>query len=524
MQVNWNSRKSGAGRIAILVVGVVVGVSAAFVLYGYGSRKPAGDAKHSIIVHCAAGLKKPVEAIAAKYQKEQNVEVALQYGGTATLLSQLRLNSAGDLFVAADQGSLEDARKAGVVQESIPLVRQRPVLAVRKGNPLGLSKFEDVYRKDVKIAVANPESASVGKLTRKAFGANWDRFSKQVTVMKPTVTEIASDLSIGAVDAAILWNSTVAQFKNIEAVELPELAAFEDVVSVAVLTSSKNPAQALAFARYLAAPEKGGFVFKENGFDRISGDGWEQHPTMTFYSGGVNRLAIDALVKQFAEREGVNVTTVYNGCGILCATMKSMAEKGDSVPDAYYACDVSFVPPVALHFPEVLVLTETHIGILVKKGNPHGIKTVADLVKPGLRVGLCNAKQSTLGYMTSGILRGSGVEEAVRKNVVVEVPTADFLVNQMRADGLDVCIVYAVNAAPQAAHLDFLPIDHPGAVALQPFGVNAASPRRQLAGRLLEYFKAHHGAFESAGFIWRGDGQYLKSADIILHDWLKVSQ
>ncbi len=66
------------------------------------------------------------------------------------------------------------------------------------------------------------------------------------------------------------------------------------------------------------------------------------------------------------------------------------------------------------------------------------MRTLTDLARPGLKVGICNQKQSTLGYMTAGMLKSSGLEEAVRKNVVVEVPTADLLINQLRAGALDV--------------------------------------------------------------------------------------
>lgn len=534
-------RCAGNSKIFVLVAVCVAAVAAIFVLSTRRSvqsdtdLQPSTDAsvktvpapakqQGGIVVFCAAGMKQPVEKIAKEFEGDQKVEVALQYGGTATLLSQLKLAKTGDVFIAADRSSLEDARKAGVIQEVIPLAKQRPVIAVRKGNPLGVKKLEDLYRADLKVAIANPEAASIGKLTKKAFGADWERFSKKVTVMKPTVTEIAADLAINAVDAAILWDATVHQFKNIEAVEVPELTAFEDVVSAAVLTSSTQPTRALAFARYLAAPEKGGAVFKKSGFTNIPGDAWAPEPGLTIYSGGVNRLSIEKLLNTFAEREGAKLTTVFNGCGVLCATIKSMEKDGTAIPDVYFACDMVYVPPVAHHFPDVEKITETEIVILVKKGNPHGIKTVADLAKKGLRVGLCNVKQSTLGYLTDGILRSSSAYDAIRKNVIVEVPTADFLVNQMRVDGLDATIVYGVNAAPQAENLDVIPIDHPGNKAVQPIGIGAQSQRKQLAGRLVEFFKAHRADFEKAGFVWHSDNKPVKSAGIVIPDWLKASQ
>ena len=42
--------------------------------------------------------------------------------------------------------------------------------------------------------------------------------------------------------------------------------------------------------------------------------------------------------------------------------------------------------------------------------------------------------------MTKAILKTSNLLDSVMKNVVVQVPTADFLVNQMRAGALDAAI------------------------------------------------------------------------------------
>ena len=109
----------------------------------------------------------------------------------------------------------------------------------------------------------------------------------------------------------------------------------------------------------------------------------------------------------------------------------------------------------------------------------------------------------------------------MRKNVAVEVPTADFLINQLRADGLDAAIVYRVNANPQAAHLDYLPIAHPGAIARQPFSIRLHSPNARLAARLLDFLKTHRKNFEAAGFVWRGDEAARPSNQIELPAWLR---
>jgi molybdate transport system substrate-binding protein len=487
----------------------------------YQRRTAPNSGVPTLTVYCAAGLKKPVEAIAQQYQREAGVEVRLQYGGSGTLLSALRVARQGDLYIAADDGSVADAQKADVIREVLPLAKQRPVIAVRTGNPKNIHAVTDLLRDDVKVALANPEAASISRVSRSALGDMWPKLAARAAVMKPTVNEIASDLSLGAVDAAIIWDSTVGQFK-LEAVEVPELSARSENASVCVLSYCAQTAAALRFARYLSAPEKGGELFKANGFTAAGGDQWADKPELVLYSGGVNRPAVEGLLKKFAAREGVSVTTVFNGCGILCASMKTMGDASNpKFPDAYYACDLCFVPPVAHMFPEAVMLTETDIGIVTRKGNPRGIKTLADLAQPDLKVGLCNAEQSTLGYMTRGMLRSSGLNDSVRKNVVVETPTADLLVNQMRAGALDAAIVYRVNFNPSAEHLEYLTIEHEGAKAVQPFSVRSTSPRYQLGRRLLAFLKANRAQFEQAGFAWRGDEPAIPSKDIVVPDYLK---
>jgi molybdenum ABC transporter molybdate-binding protein len=505
--------------IAILVA-LAIGIGA-LVLVHHGGRTGSGGGGSALAVYCAAGLKEPVSAIAERYEDELGVEVNLQFGGTGTLLGQLQVAKKGDLFIAADDLAVAKARESGVGQEVIPLVRQYPVIAVAAGNPKQVAGIDDLMREDVRVAVANPEAASIGKATRAALADRWEPLAERVTVMKPTVTELAADLAVGAVDVAVVWNSTVPQFEGIEAVEAPGFTARVDTVSAVVLAATGQAPAALRFARYLAAPGKGGAVFEAKGFEAIEGDSWAEKPELILYSGGVNRPAVEQTLAEFAEREGVEVTTVFNGCGILCASMKAMKETTNpKFPDAYYACDLCFVPPVAEVFPESTLLTETEIGIAVQKGNPENIKSLVDLARPGLRVGLCNAEQSTLGYMTDGMLRSSGLAESIRRNVRLEVPTADFLVNEMRAGALDAVIVYRVNYQLQEEHLELLPIRHEGARAVQPFSVREDSERRQLAGRLLECFKRHRERFTGAGFTWLGDKPPVKSAELEVPPWL----
>jgi hypothetical protein len=72
--------------------------------------------------------------------------------------------------------------------------------------------------------------------------------------------------------------------------------------------------------------------------------------------------------------------------------------------------------------------------------------------------------------------------------------------------------------------LEFLPLAHAGAKAVQPFAVRSLSPNRQLALRLLEFLKENRAEFERAGFVWRGTEGSVKSKQVELPEWLKANE
>jgi molybdate transport system substrate-binding protein len=483
------------------------GMAAGVALAVFGAQKFSTRAKESarpLTVFCAAGIKPPVEEIAREYERMYRVPIQLQYGGSGTLLGTLRVRSKGDLFLAADQSYLLMARTNQLVQEIIPLAHISPVLAVPKGNPKQLRSVRDLLRPDVAVALANPEAAAVGEVTRRALQAvgQWEAIQRRVKVFKPTVNDIANDVRIGTVDVGIVWDATVSQYPDLEAITVPELSAGSQHISVGVLASSAEPARALHFARYLGARDRGQRAFARLGYRAVDGDVWQEVPEVILFSGAVNRVAIEETLERFQRREGVKISRVYNGCGILVAQMKAGQR-----PDAYIACDVSFMGQVADLFLDSTNLAQTQMVILVPRGNPKAIKSLSDLARPGLRLGLANAQQSALGALTQRLLASVKLEAPVMANVKTETPTADLLVNQLRTGSLDAVIVYAANTSQVRDQLEIIPIDHPAARAIQPFAIARRTDHPFLMARLLSALRSTDSrrCFETSGFDWLAD-------------------
>lgn len=466
------------------------------------TAQPLGGAsapKTPLMVFCAAGLKPPIEAVAQAYEREYGVPIQLQYGGSGTLLSSLRVTGRGDLFLAADESYLNSARSNALVDEILPLAHMRPVIAVAKGNPKNVRSLADLLH--VRVALANPDAAAIGQVTREVLrkSGQWSALEQQAKVFKPTVNDVANDIKLGSVDAGIVWDATVRQYAELEMIDVPSLESGQQRVAVGLLRSTAQPTRALHFARYLGAPEKGLKELARLGYEPANGDAWAETPAVVLFSGGVNRLAIEDTLQRFEKREGARVTRVYNGCGILVAQMKSGQR-----PDAYFACDVSFMRQVTHLFPEATNLSQTRIVLLVPRDNPKQLRTLADLAQPGLRLGVANAEQSALGALTSRLLDAQGLRDRVMANVRVQTPTADLLVNQMRSGSLDAVVVYSANTSQVRDVLTVVPLPNPDALAIQPYAVLENSKHRLLMNRLLEALRSVESRrrFTDVGFDW----------------------
>ncbi|MDP6118392.1 MAG: molybdate ABC transporter substrate-binding protein [Planctomycetota bacterium] len=457
-----------------------------------------------LVFYCAAGIQKPVSEVAEEYQKIYGVPVQLQYEGSGTLLSKITVARRGDIYLAADISYINIAKEKGLVAESIPLSHLHPVIAVKKGNPKKISGVADLLREDVRTALANPDAASVGKLTRKLLtkSGEWDQVKAAAKVFKPTVNEVAIDIKIGTVDAGIIWDSTARQYAELETVEIPLFQEAVKTTTVAILKSSGHPQAALRFCRYLGARDRGLKNFKKWGFDPVEGDKWAETPELVLYSGGVNRVAIQETIKEFQRREGVKVTTAYNGCGIL--TGQIMAGEN---PDGYFACDVSFMHQVADRFQPSQDVSQTGIVIALQKGNPKDIKNLEDLTAEGLKIGVANDKQSALGSLTRRLLEQMKLYEKITKNVRAQTPTADLLVNQLRTGSLDAVIVYAANCSQVLDSVELIRIEHRAASAVQPIAVSLKTDYPHTMSRLIEAIRSakSKARFTSAGFDWRVD-------------------
>jgi len=273
------SGRIARGRCVIVLAGLLVA--------GCGRTGPAAVQPRigePLVVACAASNRSVMEAIMADYARETGVAVVAQYGPSQTLLAGLEVARSADLYLPADEMYVRLARDRGLVGPAYPLAQMRPVVAVPRGNPRGVATLDDLLATDVRLALPNPDTAAIGAIVRTALltTGRWPPLADRATVITTTVTEAATAVRLGAVDAAISYDAVLHEFGTLEGVRVPEFAAISSLVAIAVVepdtvttAASVRTAAADRFARFCAARDRGLLRYRDHGFEPVDGEPWD---------------------------------------------------------------------------------------------------------------------------------------------------------------------------------------------------------------------------------------------------------
>ncbi len=252
------------------LAGGSVAVLAVLVFLLYLESRPPADAPFGrpLRVYCAAALKPVMEAIAVDYQRETGQSVEIEFGDSGKMLGQVTIRPDGDLFLPADDSYVRLAEEKGLVAQAIPLCRMRAVILSRPGNPYRVETIDDLLKPGLRVGIANPDRAAIGKVVRDHLAklGRWDALAARLTAQHLNVTDAANAVQLGSTDATIVWDSVALNYPDLAVVKVTELDGAVGKVELAVLSSAPDAEAALRFARYVSASDRGLSHFRRAGF------------------------------------------------------------------------------------------------------------------------------------------------------------------------------------------------------------------------------------------------------------------
>lgn len=233
------------------------------VLTGCSDRNVVSDPA-SLIAYVGAASKPPTEEVAALYEEKTGVKVRLIFGGSGTVLSQMKLAKAGDIYFPGSSDYMEKAKRDGDVLNNSErvIVYLVPAINVQKGNPKQIRNLRDLTRPGLKVAIANPEGVCVGAYAVEIVERNFtseeqQAFRENLVNYTESCEKTATAISLKMADAVIGWS--VFEHWDPERIETVPLAKDQipriGYIPVAISTFSKNHAAAQAFIDFLTGPE-----------------------------------------------------------------------------------------------------------------------------------------------------------------------------------------------------------------------------------------------------------------------------
>ncbi len=233
-----------------------------------------GDGPPTLLVFAGSASRPALLKAAKVFEQKKGILVDIVFGGSGQVLSQMILSHKGDLYFPGSSDYMEIAKKKGVVvpESEVRLAYLVPALAVAKGNPKKVKGLGDLLRKDLRVAIANPESVCVGSYGVEVLEKNLP--SAQVRALRDKLVtytgscaKTASAISLGAADAVMAWRI----FESWDPKRIEIIPLQQDQISrvgylpVALSKFSKHPKGARAFIRFLVSKE-GKDIFRAFGY------------------------------------------------------------------------------------------------------------------------------------------------------------------------------------------------------------------------------------------------------------------
>jgi ABC-type molybdate transport system substrate-binding protein len=257
MLIMSNLRVYSRAFYGVLVSAIVL------LLVSCGQKKP-----QEFRILCGDSMARPGETLVGIFKAKQGCEVALDLGGSETLFPRVLTGAPADVFICHDPFE-QKLKDTGFWSGSAQVGFLKPVLLVKPGNPLHITKVADLTNANVRLGIGEPQFSTCGEMFVKMLQENnlKEPVMKQVAVQARAHAELADGLMLGSLDAIVVWNFISRLYSN--KVEVVNTTDNYNLASVTVvgLKQSPNPKLRDAFLE-LCRTEAVRKVFTENGYGK----------------------------------------------------------------------------------------------------------------------------------------------------------------------------------------------------------------------------------------------------------------
>jgi len=252
--------------VCLILAGVLVGLLVLIPLGGC-----AKEEQKSITAFCGSASKPAMEEVAQAFEETTGIKVYLNFSGSGTMLSQMKLAKSGDLYIPGSPDYMVIAEHDGViVPEPVKIICYLvPAILVQHGNPKNILSLSDLATPGIEVGVGNPEAVCVGLYAIEILEYNQllEDVGKNVITYAESCSKTASLIALKSVDAIIgwrvfsKWNPDTTDVVYLKPEQISRIAYIPGAIS----TFTQNRERAQKFLDYLVSSE-GQQIFSKWGY------------------------------------------------------------------------------------------------------------------------------------------------------------------------------------------------------------------------------------------------------------------
>jgi molybdate transport system substrate-binding protein len=231
----------------------------------------------------------------------------------------------------------------------------------------------------------------------------------------------------------------------------------------------------------------------------------QKPPTLTVFAGSASQPVLQELAREYRKQTGNDVELIFGGSGFVLSQMQ-LVGRGDiympgssdfmekavqaGLVDKETICTVAYLVP----------------AINVKPGNPENIKSLADLSRPGLRIGIARPEQVCLGLYAIELFEHNELLESVIPNIVATFESCAKTASAIAIMDLDAVIGWREFQSWEPQRIESVLIHHPEMVprvGAIPIAVTTLTKDPALAKTFIDFVCSTQGKefFQKSGYL-----------------------
>jgi molybdate transport system substrate-binding protein len=164
---------------------------------------------------------------------------------------------------------------------------------------------------------------------------------------------------------------------------------------------------------------------------------------ISVFAGSASKPALDEAARAFEKETGVKVYLTYGGSGTVLSQME-LSKTGDiyipGSPDYLVKAESKKITAPA----STKIVAYLIPAINLQPGNPKNIKSLSDLAKSGIKVGIGNPTTVCVGLYAVEILDGNRLLADVYKNIITQASSCDSTATLISLKSVDAVMGWSV--------------------------------------------------------------------------------